>query len=367
MMVLGLFNRRIRDSVDAEVVRPNIIGVLPELPENVTDPAEAMLATQCMHQIRTLLQAHTIGQKSTAMAITSAASGTGKSSVTLSLGLSFACVGIRTLVIDGDVVGRSLTRRTGADCRLKLGHVFRRYSIVSDEELAKAERLARESGAPIGETLLGLGYINEVDLKEGLAIQNDLRLGLVDAINGENLSDCIVDVGVPNLSILPAGDSRGIHVNGMSLSSTRALIDKAKGSYEIILIDTGPIPGPSDSSVMASSADGVLLVVSRGDNQAEVNRALQHLELIRSQVFGLVFNRATNRDMQRSSCSSSASSYRGEYANTSDANGAGELIEVPHKWGQIGPLAQAVWSTAFSAPTIREFQNAHFGSQGGEG
>ena len=88
IMLLGLLDRSFRSLEDArKSVRMPLLGILPNLPEDLSDPEQAATAAHCVHQIRTLLQLSG-GREKRIFAITSPAAGTGKTSLTLSLGVS---------------------------------------------------------------------------------------------------------------------------------------------------------------------------------------------------------------------------------------------------------------------------------------
>jgi len=111
MMLLGLLDRTFRSPEDArKAARMPLLGILPNLPEDLADPQQAAIAAHCVHQIRTLLQLGS-GREKRIFAITSPAAGTGKTSLTLSLGVSFAASSCRTLIIDCDLIGGGLTAR----------------------------------------------------------------------------------------------------------------------------------------------------------------------------------------------------------------------------------------------------------------
>jgi Mrp family chromosome partitioning ATPase len=355
VVLLGYFNPRIRDMADAKDGRPKLLGALPELSAHGSDPADAMIAAQCIHQVRTMLQARMRPREALALTVTGATSGTGKTSLVLSLGLSFASAGTRTLLIDGDPVGRGLTRSTRAVGHRKLGRVFRGYDIISDDESKQALELAQRTGSPVGQTLLQLGYINETDLKEGLAIQEEFGLGLHDALAGERIEDCTTDIGIPNLTILPTCQSASAAMGSLSQALVSDLIENLRDSYEVILIDTGPVPGPTNASVLSACADGVVMVVSRGDQNGDVQQALEHLQLINAPVMGLVFNRAGNKDLARSGYSSSRSSTRDQYSEAErtvvEEQG---LVPCPEKYARFGPLPQAVLSTSIVPITFAD-------------
>lgn len=345
VLLLGFFNPRIRDITDAQDIQPRLLGALPLLPDSLDNLAEVFSAAQCIHQIRTMLHAHMPPQETITLTITASNSGAGKTSFALSLGLSFASSGTRTLIIDGDVIGTGLTHRTGATGRCKLGHVLRKHGVITAEESSHALNLARQSGRPIGHSLLELGYISEMDLEDGLAIQEDSGLGLADALDGELIDDCLADIGVPNLTILPASRRTLTVTNAMSPASVRALLAKLRSSYDVILIDAGPVPGTTDATIMTTCADGVMLVTSRGDQSADVQRALHHLDELNVPVVGLVFNRAEVQDIERSRYSSSvsSSSQASPSKEPPSEESAVDLSEYLAPVSRFGPLPQSVW------------------------
>ena len=353
VLLLGFFNPRIRDIEDAQDIRPRLLGALPLLPESLTNPAEALIAAQCVHQIRTILHTHMPPQETLSLTITAPNSGAGKTSFALSLGLSFASAGTRTLIIDGDMVGTGLTHRTGAAGRCKLGHVLRKYDVITEEESRHALDLARESGRQIGHSLLELGYISEMDLEDGLSIQEDAGLGLADALDGEPFEDCLADIGVPNLTILPASRRAATPLNAMSPAAVRSLLGRLRASFDVILIDAGPVPGTTDATIMATCADGVIMVASRGDQGSDAQRALRHLSELNVFVVGLVFNRAAIQDIERSRYSSSVSVSRNEAPAKGDVeeNRPAELADLLESVSRFGPLPQSVWLSTMH-PTV---------------
>ena len=92
-----------------------LLGILPRLPDQLSDPEQAAVAAHCIHQIRIMLQVVRIRIAGEVFMVTSAATGDGKTSLTMALGLSFAASGSKTLVIDCDMVGQGLTHRLKAN------------------------------------------------------------------------------------------------------------------------------------------------------------------------------------------------------------------------------------------------------------
>jgi succinoglycan biosynthesis transport protein ExoP len=335
VLLLGLLNPRIRYIADAKDQQPQLLGALPELPEKLIDPAEAMVAAQCVHQIRMMLQPRDRTERGRALTVSGATAGTGKTSLTIALGLSFAAAGTRTLIIDGDIIGRGMTRRARDVGRSGLAGLLDGPDGI---ELESPESAAREVGNGNG----GL----DLDPSHG----EEAPAGLLDALRGKPVEHCLAYVGVPNLSILPACGGEDGTMNVMSRSAMTALIDRLRDSYEMILIDSGPVPGPTDSSIMAASTDGVVMVASRGEQLSVMRQAVQHLELIQAPLVGLVFNRARTRDFERSAHSSVSSSSRSGYSSTSRTAGLTEQDCSDSAFARFGPLAQAVWVMSGIAP-----------------
>jgi succinoglycan biosynthesis transport protein ExoP len=338
IMLLGLMDRSFRSLEDArKSVRMPLLGILPNLPENLADPEQAATAAHCVHQIRTLLQL-TGGREKRVFAITSPAAGTGKTSLTLSLGVSFAASNCRTLVIDCDIVGGGLTARVDTIVRRKIGEILRRHDLVNIEQLNEALKLAENSKKKLGEVLVELGYVAEADITQALQMQLHDPVGMLDAIDGKNVVDCIAETGIERLCILPLGSAMPTDVSKLSPAIIRSILDQARQHFDVILIDTGPIPGSLEASVAAAAADGVVLVVSRGEHRPMAERSIQHLLDIGAKLAGMVFNRAEGRDMDLATTTKRLSSFDRR---------SGKSVSVQRQAQQadskgFGPMALAV-------------------------
>jgi len=280
LMLLGLMDTRFKYSDDAAGSSMSgipLLGILPNLPDRLSDPAQASIAAHCVHQIRTMLQLNAMRQDgATVFSVTSASSGDGKTSLSLALGLSFAASGSRTLLIDADLVGGGLTSRLG----------------------------------------------------------NNAPLGIVDALAGVNMDDCIQPTDVSDLAILPIGSAQAHHAGGFSPPAVRKMLAEARKRYEVIIVDTGPVMGSIEATPICASVDGVVLTVARGQSRPLVERAITHLQSIGARVAGVVFNRAQHKDFEQSIGAISIRS-----AARSTVNGSGHNARNP---GDIGAVAKAV-------------------------
>jgi Mrp family chromosome partitioning ATPase len=236
MVLLGAHRRRYRfaDEIAADLSgRVPFVAALPDLVD--LGPLGAV-AAHCVHDLHVRLQPHR-GAESRVYLITSAAAGEGKTSLALSLGLSFAASGFRTLLIDGDLTTRRLTR--GLECNGEPG-LFE----------------AADGGEPITRRLR-----------------------------------C-------NMSILPVGRCRPQDSWKLAPAATARVLASVKEKFDIIIIDGDPILTGIRASVMASQADGVILNVSCGQEHSLVDNAVRHLEVLGAVLAGAVFNRANEEEFR---------------------------------------------------------------------
>jgi capsular exopolysaccharide synthesis family protein len=251
-LLWGLLDRRYRYSDDAGTGRlhPTLLGILPYLPENMADPEQAAVAAHCVHQIRTLLQISGLHQDRRVFAITSPTAGDGKTSLSLSLGLSFAASGAETCLIDFDLIGGGLS--------------------------------------------------SSMQVKNGP--------GLMDALEHGHLNGHIRASAFPRLSILPVGRDDAQEVSRLSPELVQRVIDEAKRRFDVVIIDTGPILGSIEANLISAAADGVILAVGRGQSRTQAERAIEHLASVGATLIGVVFNRADPADFRRAVSSASVRS-----------------------------------------------------------
>ncbi|MEX2217583.1 MAG: AAA family ATPase [Phycisphaerales bacterium] len=253
LMLVGLMDKRYRYSDDATDSGPghvSLLGILPNLPENMADPEQAAVAAHCVHQIRTLLQIGGARDDRRVFAITSPTSGDGKTSLALSLALSFAASGSRTLLIDFDLVGGGLTS----------------------------------------------------------AMQARTEQGLLSAIDEGRLNGHVRPTAFNRLSIVPAGENDAHDVSRLSPVLVRRILEQARNEYDTVIVDTGPILGSLEASLVAAESDAVILALGRGQQRYQVERAVNHLGSIGARLAGVVFNRARLGDFRRAVSSASVRS-----------------------------------------------------------
>lgn len=116
--------------------------------------------------------------------------------------------------------------------------------------------------------------------------------GLVDHLaEGDDL-ESYTKRGPGYVTVLTAG--RTIARSGDVTSTPRmaTLLEDATNRYELVIIDTPPVLATADVEAIASHSDvEVILVVDRASRGRNVTKALRRLELINAKIAGLVLNR----------------------------------------------------------------------------
>lgn len=94
------------------------------------------------------------------------------------------------------------------------------------------------------------------------------------------------------LDFLPAGAAaNNVTLSLLYANKLRALIAEFKTRYDRILLDSPPVIGVSDASVLASISDGaVLLIQHRRNPESMVQRARQIIEGLKVPIIGVVLN-----------------------------------------------------------------------------
>ncbi len=154
-------------------------------------------------------------------------------------------------------------------------------------------------------TLFNLAYVCAEQGSKVLIIDSDLRrpvqhkmvglpnrMGMVNVLTGElKVEEAIQETGVPNLWMLTSGRLRRGSLGIMNNQRLRAVMDALKDQYDFILLDSPPILGVTDAAILASEADGVLLVVQYRKYPKIISlRAKRMIENAGGHVMGAVLN-----------------------------------------------------------------------------
>jgi Mrp family chromosome partitioning ATPase/uncharacterized protein involved in exopolysaccharide biosynthesis len=342
VLLWGLREGRVRHlvDVDAESARGLFLGVVPQVGEPAGDsgaegvPMAPAMTDYCVHHIRSMLQLR-FSDRATVVGITSPGPTSGKTTLGIALARSYAATGSKTLVVDCDFVGHGLTtafrsivcdaastvlsaaavggfddappRAAGAREGLLASIVRARRMAFSDQaidELLAASRSRAGNGDPavdaVARALEGLH-------SSAGAIRAPDR-GILRALEGRPLSECVVDTGVANLTLLPVGSAREEDARSLSRTAVERFVAAACAEYDTVLIDTGPVLGSIEAAFVCAATKDVLVVVARGERRPLIDDAIARVARVGANVAGVVFNKASSADVARSAYASRSQS-----------------------------------------------------------
>lgn len=183
-------------------------------------------------------------------------------------------------------------------------------------------------------TMVNLAYVCAQGGYNVLLIDADLRrpslhthfdvshaTGLTNYLTADiRLEDVVLRTQVENLFFLPSGllpaDSAGL-LNSQRMAD---LIKEVKSRFDLVLIDSPPILGVSDASVLANLADMTMIVVQhRKLPRHMLMRVKQSVENVGGKVVGVVLN---NVDLRSDAQYQYYTSYYTYYSPTNSPNGA---------------------------------------------
>lgn len=117
--------------------------------------------------------------------------------------------------------------------------------------------------------------------------------GLMDILLGKrNIQDCVKKTKQENLYILTGGTIPPNPAEVLSSKKMSEFIESIKDEYDYILIDSPPVGVVSDASIISSYSDGVIFVV--GANEVDSNLAKiakERLDSVKANIVGVILNK----------------------------------------------------------------------------
>jgi capsular exopolysaccharide synthesis family protein len=121
-------------------------------------------------------------------------------------------------------------------------------------------------------------------LSEGLRSQFDKKL-------------TICELG-PTLKLLPAGRAEADPISLLSSGRMREIVEEAAGAFDCVILDAPPVAMMSDTTVLSTMADAVLLVIRAGKTPCAL--AKKTIQLIgEDRILGVVLNGASESDFNQ--------------------------------------------------------------------
>ncbi|MGM0931615.1 MAG: polysaccharide biosynthesis tyrosine autokinase [Actinomycetota bacterium] len=216
--------------------------LIAQLGRASTDRRNGHAVGEALRELRTNLSFVDVDKPPRIMVITSSLPDEGKTTVTANLASIIAASGQQVTVVDGDLRRPSLTEAFGL-----------------------------VPGAGVTDVLTGRAQLDDVLQPWGPQ---------------------------PNLMVLGAGR---VPPNPSELVGSAAMTHMLRelATKSIVLIDTSPMLPVTDAAILASIADGALVVVSAGRSRIEeLERTRQSLSLVGARVLGVILNRVPNHGFE---------------------------------------------------------------------
>jgi capsular exopolysaccharide synthesis family protein len=121
-------------------------------------------------------------------------------------------------------------------------------------------------------------------------VENSLGLG--EFLAGQaSLDELIQSCSVPNLEILTAGSLGPEDLGGFSRARFASLLEICRPNYDVIVVDSPPVLGISDASVISQEVDVTLLLIQHRRYPRNVaQRAKRVIEEVGGKLFGVILN-----------------------------------------------------------------------------
>ncbi len=175
----------------------------------------------------------------------------GKSSIVANLAISFAQIGKKTLILE---------------CDWRRPYIYKIFGLKVDSGLT--------------DIILGTSTIQKATYTFA-----DVFLGQI------NMQSITFTPGIDNLNIITCGTVPPNPTELLSTNQFDVLLEKLKDDYDIILIDSPPILPVADATILATKADGTIMVYKFGKiGRGVLRRAKIHLDNVNANINGIVLN-----------------------------------------------------------------------------
>lgn len=235
-----LFDDRINSPEEAErVLRLPSLGHIPLIEEEglrlIKDISTFSPLMEAYRSLRTNINFAAVGNQVRSIVITSSVPAEGKSTTVANLAMAMALDGRRVIIVDADL------RRPSAH------------------------------------------KIFKVDSSPGLT---DILVGT------HSIDDTIHPTTEKNVMLIPAGSPPPNPAELLGSAAMGKLIDDLEDRADIVLFDSPPALAVADAIVLASRANGVLLVVAYGETKkTSTKKAIETLSRANANILGTVLNR----------------------------------------------------------------------------
>jgi len=141
-------------------------------------------------------------------------------------------------------------------------------------------------------TLLVDTDFRKSSVRKAFGLENGMETGLPLALTGQKpWKDMVRPSGVENLDLLPNTVTPPNPAELLGSESMKRMIDEMKNGYDFVVFDGAPILAVTDSVVLSTLLDGVVLMARFNQTRSSsVQRSLEQLRRVGTHVVGTVLN-----------------------------------------------------------------------------
>ena len=117
--------------------------------------------------------------------------------------------------------------------------------------------------------------------------------GLTDVLKGsKTYAECVKKTKIENLHVLTTGTMPPNPSELLNSNKMRSFVEELKSHYDYIFIDTPPIAIVTDASVVSTYADGVIMVVGAKEVDVDMAKiAKERLDKVNANILGAIMNK----------------------------------------------------------------------------
>ena len=253
------------------------LGVIPlvgkgkSIEELMADPRSGL--SEAYRSLCTALQFSTEQGLPKSLLVTSAGPGEGKSSSAVAIGRHFAGMGLKVLLVDGDLRNPSLHKK----------------------------------------------------------LQIDNSRGLSNYLTGANTPPELIQwTSTENLGVMASGPLPPNAADLLASNRLLSLLSVGSEVFDLIILDGPPVMGLADAPILSSAVAGTIFVVGAGQARSGLVRlALRRLQMSRSPIIGTVMTKFTNHGPSYGYGYGYGYGYNYSYGQDSDAKPAAALTDRP--------------------------------------
>ncbi len=271
------------------------INQLITLYENHSHAAEAF------RMLRTNLQFSSSDFRSNSVLITSPQPGEGKSTTAINLAITTSQLGYDTLLVDADLRRPILH---------KVFKIDREPGLVDILHSSSFQNFIMEHSTVQKKNLWDDFFVSEntsdLDSMTNEPYNYLIKDQKFDFDSFSNLYAEIDDVvnpisNIEHLSLLTTGLTVENTSEVLGSKNMRTFISLVKKKYDVVIIDSPPVLVVTDTSILGSLVDGVLIVCIAGKtHQRTINRTVELLEKGSTKIWGIVLNQSVEEQIPRS-------------------------------------------------------------------